>query len=128
MCLGAAQPLCGWDSVTPRSLPCLGADPPHAAPAGPSLPPQPGERASFPSLPAAPNARGVSHIHLPVYPRMTAFNLIPHLFGLLGHFGERPGSERVMSVNVLHCGLKKKKVPALKKQNKSDESKLLLPT
>lgn len=59
---------------------------------------------------------------------MTAFNLIPHLFGLLGRFGERPGSERVMSVNVLHCGLKKKKVPALKKQNKSDESKLLLPT
>lgn len=36
---------------------------------------------------------------------MTAFNLIPHSFGLLGRFG----SERVMSVNVLHRVLKKKK-------------------
>lgn len=50
-------------------------------------------------------ASGRSGIRLPVYPQMTAFNLIPHSFGLLGRFG----SERVMSVNVLHRVLKKKK-------------------
>lgn len=70
-------------------------------------------------------ASGRSGIRLPVYPQMTAFNLIPHSFGLLGRFG----SERVMSVNVLHRVLKKKKKSSSsKKQNKSDESKLLLPT
>lgn len=61
-----------------------------------------------------------SGIRLPVYPQMTAFNLIPHSFGLLGRFG----SERVMSVNVLHRVLKKKrKVPAPKsKTNQMSQS------
>ena len=65
-------------------------------------------------------ASGRSGIRLPVYPQMTAFNLIPHSFGLLGRFG----SERVMSVNVLHRVLKKKrKVPAPKsKTNQMSQS------
>lgn len=44
----------------------------------PALPRQP---------PAAPSPHGVSCIQLPTHPGMTAFNLIPHLFGLLGALG-----------------------------------------
>lgn len=54
---------------------------------------EPAERASAPSLPAAHNACGISSIHLPVYPQMTAFNLIPHSLGLLGRFGHILGEK-----------------------------------